>query len=441
MKTIVAIATPPGHGGIGIVRISGPQSLDIAKKMFNGSLEPRVATLGTIDAGIADQAIAIYFKAPHSFTGEDVVEFQLHGGYLLLEKVVDHAVKLGCSLAENGEFTKRAFLNGKLSLDQAEGIIDTIMATSPAALQNATTIYAGTLKDKLKAMETVLVECVAKITVTLDYPEHDEEVTTKEQIKIEIEAILKQLDELISSSIAGRFIANGIQIAMVGKPNVGKSSLFNALLSKNRSIVTDIQGTTRDMVTETIHYKGLSMVFHDTAGLRDSSDKVEKLGIHRTREAIQIADIVVCIFDVSAPPQKEDLELINLSKDKNAIFILNKSDKPEHTQWKELLIGKQIIRTSALKNRNLDTIKETIYKQTYMQAPQINTLAITNARHLAQLQHAHATLSSSLANIDSPLDCISIDINTALSHIGNISGTSTSDKVLDEIFSRFCIGK
>jgi len=418
--TIVAIVTPPGNSGVGIVRISGRDALGIARKMFSKELKPRVATVGTI---LGDSAIAIYFKAPHSFTGEDIVEFQCHGGWLLLNKIVETAIAHGATMATRGEFSRRAFMNGKISLDQAEAIIEIINAESDAHLKYATLGITQQLRD----FEEELVATIAVIEVSLDYPE---EVGIP-PIKDPLVNLLTRIKALTATANQGRIIANGINVAVAGKPNVGKSSIFNALLKTDRSIVTEIAGTTTDTVTDAIQYNGIRIVFHDTAGLRESAGKIEELGIERTRKTIGRCDVALVIFDITEPFDHGILELV---EGKPHIVVYNKCD---------LQRRKDVFQVSAKTGEGIEAIKQKIYDLCVTMPQSSDQIIVTNSRHAMELANAQAALECAIAGIEynMPIDCIAADIQNALRFIGNVTGTHASEAVLDEIFSRFCLGK
>jgi len=455
--TIAAIATPIGNGGVGIIRISGPESLDILLRCFNkkkSEIKPRYAVFGTVSTGdFTDEVLVLYFPGPNSFTGENVVEIQAHGGAFLLQKLLEHILTLGATMAAPGEFSKRSFLNGKMSLGQAESIMDKIAAECESQLAAVSLVRQGALHEKLFAMEKELVNALAQIEATLDHPEDDIEHTTMSAIKPKLEKIHDSINCLIVSANEGRIMAHGIQVAVVGRPNVGKSSLFNAIINRQRSIVTDIAGTTTDTVSEAILYKGTKLVFNDTAGIRcDACSVVECEGIHRTKKVLDDCDIVLAIFDGSAPPTKEDEEILATLKGKEVIFALNKADLPSFNAssiaWKTPRYT--TVCTSALKYENIDKLKELIYKSVInkVQKEKTTRLAkkdnaiITSLRHLQELLHARESLSQVLNNSCVPsLDMVATDLTRALEHIGNISGTRVSDAVIDEIFSQFCLGK
>jgi tRNA modification GTPase len=447
-RTIVGIATSPGNSGVGIVRISGIGALQVAKKMFraNRELAPREAALGTVyGADFSDKAIAIYFAAPNSFTGDDVVEFQCHGGYFLLQKVMDTAVRNGAVVAEHGEFSRNAFLNGKLSLDQAESIIEIINAESDRQLINANGIFAGHLKDRLYAMEQSLVEVTAMIEATLDYPEHDIEHTTAKKIAPKIEAIVCDLQGLLATAEEGRLISEGVTVAVLGKPNVGKSSIFNRLLGRDRSIVTDIAGTTTDTVSASILYNGVKINFVDTAGIRKGKNQIETFGIERSKVALRDSDIAIAVFDAGETPDAYDSQVLELTRGKLCVYVVNKSDKGNKNAglWRNFIGGEPLF-VSAQSGENIDAIKRIVYDSTVKHASRGNSggFALTNARHVAELSAAAGFLISSFDSLGKvTLDCVASDIGSALRCIGNVTGTEATEAVLDEIFSRFCLGK
>jgi len=503
-KTIAAIATPLGNGGVGIIRLSGKESLAIISKCFDSKtpIKPRYAIYGTItitekpsekkqpllinEQKFTDNIIVLYFPGPNSFTGEDVVEIHAHGGAFLLQKILEHLFTIGTTPATPGEFSKRAFFNGKISLDQAEAIMEKIAAESESHLTTASAVYQGNLKNQLFSMEKALVSCLAHIEATLDHPDHDIEHTTIVQIKPQIGNVIDQIERLAMTADQGRMISSGIQVAVIGKPNVGKSSLFNALLNKDRSIVTDIAGTTTDTVSESILYNGMKIVFNDTAGIREincttcsptaskttqktTASQIEAIGIRRTYKLLEESDVILAIFDGSAPPTKEDSTIIKLleklGKTKNTplLVALNKSDLASHkanlaawTKATNTISGPlHILKTSAIVHKNIEELKSTVYSTVIAklqkdaaigpantQRPDKQLVIITNTRHLNELNQAKNSLTQVLQNIDTlSMDMIATDITMALFHLANISGTSPTDAIIDEVFSKFCLGK
>ena len=440
MKPIVAVSTPVGAGAISIVRLSGDGALDIALKVFSckQKIQPRLVTLGTFSYnGIKERCLLVYFKAPHSYTGEDIVEFQCHGGELLTREVLKALVENGARLAENGEFTKRAFLNGKVSLDSAEGIIDVINAGTEAELKAGYNLMSGKLYSEVKALQDSITEELASIDMTLDYPEHDDEGETLAHTKGVLVEVEKKLNELLSTASAGKLIKSGVNAIIVGKPNVGKSSLLNALLGEDRAIVTDIAGTTRDTITESISYKDIKINFIDTAGVHDSTNLVEQLGIDRTKKALESADIVLLMLDSSSKLSEEDRELLKLTENKKRIIILNKADKK-----KALEIKDKYILISAKNGENIEKVKEEIYSTFASGTIDTSGLILTNVRHIEALESAHKICEETIdvCEIHTP-DIVSFKLKELWAELGKITGETETESIIDAIFSKFCLGK
>lgn len=436
--TIVALATPQGSGGIGIIRLSGNKSKSIAEKITkNPNLRPRYAQLIQFNNNsLQDNAILIYFVAPNSYTGEDVVEFQCHGGRYVTDKVIDLCLNNGARLANPGEFTKRAFENGKISLEQAEGIIDIINAETESEAKAGFSLLNGELFKKVDNMQNLLTSKLAEIEVTLDYPEHDIEYETKESIKKSLLSIKQELEKLINTEQTGRIIKDGINVAILGRPNVGKSSILNKLLGYDRAIVTDVAGTTRDTISESIIYKGIKINLIDTAGIRESQDIVEKIGIDKSIQTIDSADIILLILDNSQDLTKEDKNNIELVKDKNVIFVSNKSDLDKKLNFDNSIL------VSAKDNKNIDKIKDEIYNKVVDKKIISQDIILTNKRHVQLVKEAYNNIKNALENIDTvTLDCIALDIKNAWLNLGAITGQVADEKIIDQIFSRFCLGK
>lgn len=436
--TIVALATPQGSGGIGIIRLSGNKSKSIAEKITkNPNLKPRYAQLIQFNNNsLQDNAILIYFVAPNSYTGEDVVEFQCHGGRYVTDKVIDLCLNNGARLANPGEFTKRAFENGKISLEQAEGIIDIINAETESEAKAGFSLLNGELFKKVDNMQNLLTSKLAEIEVTLDYPEHDIEYETKESIKKSLLSIKQELEKLINTEQTGRIIKDGINVAILGRPNVGKSSILNKLLGYDRAIVTDVAGTTRDTISESIIYKGIKINLIDTAGIRESQDIVEKIGIDKSIQTIDSADIILLILDNSQDLTKEDKNNIELVKDKNVIFVSNKSDLNKKLNFDNSIL------VSAKDNKNIDKIKDEIYNKVVDKKIISQDIILTNKRHIQLVKEAYNNINNALENIDTvTLDCIALDIKNAWLNLGAITGQVADEKIIDQIFSRFCLGK
>lgn len=440
-NTIACISTPLGTGAISIIRISGPQCLNIAKKVFvckHKEILPRFLYLGDfIYKNINDKCLMVFFKAPLSYTGEDMVEFQCHGGEFLAENILKSLLECGASLAENGEFSKRAFLNGKLTLDKAEGIIDVINATSEAELKAGYKILKGELKQTVNKMQNILTEFLARIDVDLDYPEHDNEHTTILYVKNGLLKLKSEIEDLLKTATTGKMVKNGINIAIIGKPNVGKSSILNALIGENRAIVTNIAGTTRDTIVETINFKGIKFNFIDTAGIRESEDVVEKIGIERSKQSIKEADIILIVFDNSSELTAEDEMLLELTKNEKRILLLNKTDL-----GKKLKTQKECIEISALTKYNIEKVKQSIYDKIIDKKIDISGLIITNIRHINNLKLAKQEIEKVIekSGIES-MDIISFLVRRVWEVLGKITGETEYENVVDEIFSKFCLGK
>lgn len=444
MDTIASISTPHGTGAISIVRMSGSKSLQIALQLFsykkNEPLEPRKLYLGDFSWGeIKEKCLMVYFKAPYSFTGEDMVEFQIHGGEYLTEQVLSACLEKGARLAENGEFSKRAFLNGKMSLDEAEGVVDVIEATSKAELKAGYELMNGRLFKEIEAMQNLLTQTLARIEVTMDYPEHDDEYSEKIHTKQVLEQILEKIDGLLKNSEHGEYIKSGVNIALVGKPNVGKSSLLNALLGEERAIVTEIKGTTRDTIKETLLYKGVKLNFIDTAGLRHSEDIVENIGIQKTKEILKTANIICFLIDSSQEIDDEDHEIYKQIKQYNPIIVLNKTDIKSITK---IPFENEIIEISAQTGQGIENLKEKIYKRTIKEKIDTSQIVLTNKRHIENLKSAKEKVKNAIDVVENvSSDIVAFELKQIWNELGKITGVTENEKIIDEIFSRFCLGK
>lgn len=440
-KTICALATPIGTGGISIIRISGNDSLNIAKNFFVSkhidfeNIKPRYLYLGNfISDEVKDQVLMVYFKAPFSFTGEDIVEFQFHGGQLLAQKILK-SLLTKCSLAEPGEFSKRAFLNGKISLDEAEGISELILAESDTQLKAAEILQSGKLTEKVVEMQNKITDLLAEIEANLDYPDDVEE----EQLFEKSESLLKKLDfeinEILENSKNSNLIKSGVNVAIVGKTNVGKSSLLNALLGEERAIVTNIEGTTRDTIKEKIFVDGVTVNLIDTAGLRESDDIVEKIGIEKTNQEIKNADIVLLVLDLSRELKQDEIQMIENLKNRPYIIVGNKSD------IKNKKFDFDYIEISAKNNENISEIKKQIIEKTISGKIDFSKLVLTNERHLSILQNTKQKIENALKSQRVNLDIEAFILKDIWKELGKISGTTEDEKIIDLVFSKFCLGK
>lgn len=444
-NTICAISTPLGRGAISIVRMSGKKSLEIAKKVFCAKslsydkITPRLLYLGKFSFGDQTQetCLMVYFNAPYTYTGEDIVEFQVHGGTILTQKILSTLLKNGAVMAEPGQFTKRAFENGKISLDEAESIIGEINAESESELKATLNLAGGHLKNKIKQLQNELTASIAKIEATLDYPEEDFEQAAKDEIFDYIEKVEKEVDEFIKDSQNAKYITKGINIAIVGSPNVGKSSLLNALIGQERAIVTDIEGTTRDILNESIFYNGIKFNFVDTAGIRSSEDKVEKIGIEKSKDAISMADVVLFVLDGNRPLSNEDRQIKKLLENtQNVLVIVNKSDQKRllEKQDNEILV-------SALENTNVNAVKDKIYSLVINEKIDYNKTIIINERHLQILNDCKEILNQIRSAKNESMDIVAMLIKNLWNCLGKITGESENEQIIDLIFAKFCLGK
>ncbi|MEG1581639.1 MAG: tRNA uridine-5-carboxymethylaminomethyl(34) synthesis GTPase MnmE [Clostridia bacterium] len=444
-NTIVAISTPLGSGGISIVRMSGNQALEIANKIFESkkglnpsSFEARKLYVGHITTkNFKENALCVYFKNPDSYTGEDLIEFQCHGGAKITEGVLQECINNGASFAKNGEFSMRAFENGKMTLAETEGMIDMINATSDAEIRAGYELLDGKLSKMANSVQKQLTEMLADIEVSFDYPENDYEETTSKKSKKILIKINDSLQELIKSNETGRLIKNGIKVLILGKPNVGKSSLLNCLIGSDKAIVTSVAGTTRDIVEDSFQMHGIRVNIVDTAGIHDTDDLIEKIGIEKAKKLINSADIILFVIDMSDKYDDKDDLILKLIQNKNYICVKNKIDKKKY----EKNFNNQI-ETCTNNNFNIEQLKEMIYNNVVKNNIEESSIIITNTRHLESIKETQKHLQHAIENIDSlTLDLISIDLKLAYESIGEITGNTASEAIIDAIFSKFCLGK
>ena len=431
METIVALATPAGNSGVAIIRVSGDNSLSLLKSLTNENIEfePRKMYLKNIFLGeITDKCLVVYFKSPFSFTGEDVVEIQSHGGYFLAQKIIDKLVELGARIADRGEFSKRAFINGKMSLDQAEGVIDLINAESEMQAKTGSNLLFGKLKELIETNQASLTDILADIEAKLDYPEYEYDETEVEKIKNKLQTIYNDLNDLIAQSKNGLLIKNGVKVAIVGAPNVGKSSLLNAMTKSNKAIVTNIAGTTRDIVEAEYEYNGILFRLFDTAGIHESNDVVERIGIDRAIETLNTCDLVLKIST------KDDI--CEIETNKPFIEVFNKSDLISEK------LNDNYFYVSATNNQNIDELKQEIFNKTITSDIKQNKLYLTNTRHIDAIKKACVSIQNAINIFDeTTFDIISNEIKSAWSSLGEVSGVVSDEAIIDKIFSKFCLGK
>ncbi len=442
-ENIVAISTSLGASGVAVIRMSGDSPLSIAEKMFEpvgkvkvNEFEPNKMYVGEIVCdGFKDYGMCVYFKAPKSFTGEDSVEFHCHGGVAITKGVLKRALSLGARLATNGEFTKRAFMNGKLSLSSAEGLIDMINSESVSGVKAGYYLYREKLNGEIAKMQDFLTDVLAEIDADMDFPEEDLETASKQNAKLGLEKVINGITALLNTFGKGRTVLNGVRVGIVGKPNTGKSSLLNALLNYDKAIVSDVAGTTRDIVEGSLDINGVRFNFSDTAGIRDSQDKIEELGVELSRRILDESDLILFILDGSDVGE-EDEKIFSLIEDKNKLVVVNKTDKCRYTD------ERADVYVSALKKDNLDELRRLIFEKTVGTGIDLNGDFLCEERHYDALCRAKGKLDSALRDIDLvSLDVLAIDIKDGWDALGEISGKTATEEIIDNIFSKFCVGK
>ncbi|WP_346937242.1 tRNA uridine-5-carboxymethylaminomethyl(34) synthesis GTPase MnmE [Clostridium sp.] len=453
--TIGAISTSIGEGGIAIVRISGDKAKDVVEKIFQAKNSKSIKDMKsyTMKYGYIidennnhiDEVIVSFMKGPRSFTAEDTIEINCHGGVVATNKVLEQVIKQGVRLAEPGEFTKRAFLNGRIDLSQAEAVIDIINAKTDLSMKSALMQSEGAISKEIQGLRGKLLSTIAHIEATVDYPEDDlEEVTAEMAIK-DLEAIKKEIKEFIETAEEGKILREGLSTVIVGKPNVGKSSLLNALTRENRAIVTDIPGTTRDVIEEYINISGIPIKIIDTAGIRETDDVVEKIGVERSRAKINDADLIILILDSSNDLSEEDKEIINHISNKKYMILLNKSDlNSKITQVNlENINCKNIYSISAKTGEGIDKVRSAIKDMFFKGEISTNNIIITNTRHKEALLRTYECVESAIDTLNHTfaIDLASIDIRNAWTFLGEITGDSLEENIIDKIFKDFCLGK
>ena len=450
--TIAAIATPHGTGGISIIRVSGEESISICDKIFKSKsnktlTEAKTHTIhyGNIIANgeIIDEVLVSVMRAPNTFTREDIVEINCHGGLVVTEKVLLAAISAGASLASPGEFTKRAFLNGRIDLSQAEAVIDIINSPSSLALSVAANQLGGALSEDINKMRDSILEILAQINVVIDYPEEDIDDIKKSALFNELNDAKVKISALLESSHRGKLIKDGINTVICGKPNVGKSSILNLLARDSRAIVTDIAGTTRDVIEERITIGNAVLNVFDTAGIRNTTDTIENLGIDKSKKCIKNAELILFVVDSVTGIEASDREIFNSLDNRNVIVILNKSDIST-TPTDKIFDGYTTISLSAKTGDGLEELSSAIEKMFKLGEIRANdNNAITNLRHKEALSAAYNSISAAINALDNniPYDMVSIDLTDCASHLGEITGKTVSDEIVDKIFSRFCLGK
>jgi tRNA modification GTPase len=451
--TIVAIATPPGRGGIGVVRLSGPNAQSIAGALLSrrAGLKARTATLailtraaGDDDAEQIDQVLATFFPGPASYTGDDVVELSAHGSPVVLEAIVEAAMRSGARLAEPGEFTFRGFLNGRIDLVQAEAVADLVDSVTPLQARLAYDQLEGTLSTEIRAIDTTLFDLIASLEASLDFPEEGYHFVDRQKTVTAIADISARISGLLAGGRRGRVIREGRQVVIIGSPNTGKSSIFNGLVGAGRAIVTAVAGTTRDLVTETIDVRGVPVRLVDTAGIRETGDAVEVEGVLRARSALAVADLSLLVFDRSRPFDSSDVQLLTETSSCRRLLVVNKVDLP--LVWASdpfTAVSSRIVEASATTEGGLEALREALTVELAAEEPRRDSPAITNTRHLDLLERARSELERAGQAVSREVseEFVLADLQQARAILEEITGQRTTEDLLQHIFSRFCIGK
>ncbi len=457
-ETIAAIATPLGEGGIGIIKISGDRALEILKSIFvtknhkkKPSWEPRKMFYGYIvhpeDQQMIDEVLAVYMKAPNTYTKEELVEIHCHGGMIPLRKILELVLAQGASSAERGEFTKRAFLNGRLDLSQAEAVMDLISAKTDISHEVALGQFEGNLSQEVTAIQDIIKDMLAHIEVSIDFSEEDIDEVTMEYLLSKSMEAKGSILRLLQSAKTGKILREGLVTGIVGKTNVGKSSLLNALLRENRAIVTDIPGTTRDVIEEQLNVRGIPLKILDTAGIRETEDAVEKIGVQRSREIFKQADLVIFMIDASKKLDREDYDFLELIKERRALVVINKTDLEEAIdvdKIKEIIGDKRLIRISLLKSSRLEELEDALEEMVYEgEGFSKEQPFITNTRHQQAVNAALQSVKEGISALEDrmPLDFVEVDFKNAWESLGEVTGDTVTEDILDHIFTNFCIGK
>lgn len=452
--TIAAISTPRGEGGIGIVRISGNNALEILGKIFKPKSKKNIEELKnfSINYGhlydgknLVDEVLVSIMKAPNTYTKEDIVEINCHGGFVITEKVLETVLKNGARISESGEFTRRAFLNGRLDLTQAEAVMDIIHGKTEKSVSLSLDQLRGDLKEQIGHLKKLVLDVAAHINVVLDYPEEGIDDPLPENLVGNLREVMDTTDTLIRSYDKGKMIKEGIKTAIVGKPNVGKSSILNSVLKEERAIVTHVAGTTRDVIEEVVNLKGIPLVLVDTAGIRKTDDLVENIGVEKSKQLIESADLILFVVDGSRALDEEDMRIHEAIKAEKVIGILNKIDIREDIDLSPLTKINKWLEISAIKNQGIDEMEEEIYNHIIEENVEDSSqkITITNIRHKSALEKTKQSIENIFETIENglPMDLMAVDIKGALDSLSEVTGEISSEDLLDHIFSNFCVGK
>lgn len=454
--TIAAISTPTGEGAISIVRLSGKDAINIVDQIFPNkdlvSVESHTIHYGKImdpeTEQAADEVMVSVMRAPKTFTYEDIVEINCHGGFVAVNRILEIVLACGARLAEPGEFTKRAFLNGRIDLSQAEAVMDIIHSKTNKAMNVALNQLDGRLSNLIRTLRQALIETIAHVEVNIDYPEYDDvEEMSHEMMNEKTAYVLEEINRLIQVAKQGKILREGINTAIIGRPNVGKSSLMNTLVQEERAIVTDVPGTTRDVIEEYVNVRGIPLKLVDTAGIRETEDIVEKIGVERSRKILQEADLVLFMLNYNEPLSEDDKIIFNMIEDMNSIVVINKTDLPKNIDMEAVhayVKDQNVIATSLINDEGIEKL-ESALAELFFTGEQIDSSAayVSNVRHIHLLKESKRALEEAreALDLDMPLDMIQIDVRRTWEFLGEIIGDTASDSLIDQLFSQFCLGK
>lgn len=456
LDTIAAISTAMGEGAIAIVRVSGDEAVAAVNKIYKGKNSLLEVDSHTIHYGyildkktdqVIDEVMVVVLKAPRTFTREDSVEINCHGGLVSVNRVLQQVLQSGVRLADPGEFTKRAFLNGRIDLSQAEGVIDLIRAKTDKAMNVAFGQVEGRLSRKIQQLRQALLETVAHVEVNIDYPEYDADEMTNKLLLKKAQYVKVEIDHILSTAQQGKILREGLSTVIIGRPNVGKSSLLNSLVHEAKAIVTDIPGTTRDVIEEYVSIRGIPLRLLDTAGIRETEDIIEKIGVERSRQVVKKAELVLLVLNYGDPLTKEDESLFEIIADLEAIIIVNKTDIPmkiDLEKVKQLANGRPVVSTSLIEDQGIDELEVAISKLFFQGGIEGGDLTyVSNSRHIALLHQAKITIEDAIQalEMDVPIDMVQIDITRTWEVLGEISGDTVSESLIDQLFAQFCLGK
>ncbi|HBI1103756.1 tRNA uridine-5-carboxymethylaminomethyl(34) synthesis GTPase MnmE [Staphylococcus aureus] len=457
LDTITSISTPMGEGAIGIVRLSGPQAVEIADKLYKGKHLLNDVPSHTINYGhiidpeskeVVEEVMVSVLRAPKTFTREDIIEINCHGGILTINRVLELTMTYGARMAEPGEFTKRAFLNGRIDLSQAEAVMDFIRSKTDRASKVAMNQIEGRLSDLIKKQRQSILEILAQVEVNIDYPEYDDvEDATTEFLLEQSKEIKQEINRLLDTGAQGKIMREGLSTVIVGKPNVGKSSMLNNLIQDNKAIVTEVAGTTRDVLEEYVNVRGVPLRLVDTAGIRETEDIVEKIGIERSRKALSQADLILFVLNNNEALTQEDYTLYEVVKNEDVIVIVNKMDLEQNidiNEVKDMIGDTPLIQTSMLKQEGIDELEIQIRDLFFGGEVQNQDMTyVSNSRHISLLKQARQTIQDAIDAAESgvPMDMVQIDLTRTWEILGEIIGETASDELIDQLFSQFCLGK